>query len=159
MTDEKHSGGCLCGAIRYEASESSMFTVICHCRMCQQWTGNPMLVTAAFHRETLSFTKGTPKLYPSSSVCERGFCMDCGSSLFTRYFSGGAFDTVIFIALGTLDDPEIGEPDIHYGAESEISWMHREDGLPRIRIDVDDPADQNALFEKMLADAAGRENR
>ncbi len=136
-----------------------MFTVICHCRMCQQWTGTPIMVSAAFDRETLSFTKGVPKHYQSSSVCERGYCAHCGSSLFTRYSTGGAFDTVIFISLGTLDDPEIGEPDIHDGAKSEISGMHREDGLPRIRIDVDDPAEQNALFDRLIADAADRTNR
>ncbi len=64
---------------------------------------------------------------------------------------------MIFIALGTLDDPEIGAPDVHYGVESEISWMHRDDGLPRIRIDVDDPAEQNAPFDRMMTDATGRE--
>ena len=156
MTKAKHAGGCLCGAIRYEAAQSAMFTVLCHCRMCQQWTGSAMLGSVTFDRDTITFTKGTPKLHQSSSVCERGFCADCGSSLFTRYCSGGPFDTVIFIALGTLDDPETCVPDIHYGAESELSWMRRDDRLPRIKIDVDDPAEQNALFEKMIADAAGQ---
>ncbi len=148
------TGGCLCGEVRYEANESVMFSVVCHCRMCQQWTGSSMLGTAAFSREAVSFTKGTPKLHCSSSVCERGFCSRCGSSLFTRYYSGGAFDTVIFIGLGTLDNPDLGQPDMHYGAEGELSWMHHDDGIPRIWIDVDDPAQQNALFDQMMAHAA-----
>ena len=120
MTEANHTGGCLCGAIRYEARQSALFTVLCHCHMCQQWTGSPMLGTAAFDREAVSFTNGTPKTHLSSTVCERGFCADCGSSLFTQY-SGGVFDTVIFIGLGTLDDPDLGEPDVHYGVENEIS--------------------------------------
>ena len=148
------TGGCLCGEVRYEANESVMFSVACHCRMCQQWTGSSMLGTAAFSREAVSFTKGTPKLHHSSSVCERGFCSQCGSSLFTRYYSGGVFDTVIFVGLGTLDNPDLGQPDMHYGAEGELSWMHHDDGIPRIRIDVDDPAQQNALFDQMMAHAA-----
>ena len=151
--DTKHTGGCLCGAVRYEARESTLYTLMCHCHMCQQWTGSPMLGSATFRREAVSFTKGAPKIYPSSSVCERGFCADCGSSLFTRYASGGAFDAVIFIALGSLDHPDLGKPDAHYGAEGELSWMHRDDGIPRIRIDVDDPAAQNARFEELLAKA------
>ena len=83
------TGGCMCGAIRYEARQPVLFTVMCHCHMCQQWTGSPMLGTAAFDREAVTFTKGTPKTHESSSVCERGFCGECGSSLFTKYFSGG----------------------------------------------------------------------
>ena len=150
MADTRHTGGCLCGAIRYEIRSSPRFTALCHCRMCQQWSGSAMLGTAAFDRDTVVFTAGTPQVHWSSSVCERGFCGTCGSSLFTRYSSGGAFDSVIFMGLGTLDDPEAAPPDIHYGAEGELSWMHRDDGLPRISIDTDDPAQQNGLFEQML---------
>ena len=57
---------------------------------------------------------------------------------------------MIFISLGSLDDPEIGKPDIHYGVESEVSWIHRDDSTPRIRIDVDNPEEQNELFERIL---------
>ena len=55
-----------------------------------------------------------------------------------------------------MDEPDLGKPDIHYGAEGELSWMHHEDGIPRLRIDVDDPAEQNALFEQLMADATSR---
>ena len=109
--------------------------------------------SVSFDRKAVSFINGVPILYSSSSVLDRGFCQDCGSSLFARYFSGGAFDTVIFIALGSLDDPEISKPDIHYGVESELSWIHRDDSIPRIRIDVDDPAEQNELFERIIGGA------
>ena len=154
MSETNHSGGCLCGAIRYEARKAPKFSVLCHCHMCQQWTGSAMLATAAFDRDAVAFTAGEPRVHRSSAVGERGFCGECGSSLFTRYASGGAFDDVIFIGLGTLDDPEIAPPDVHYGAEGELSWMRRDDGLARICIDTDDPADQNALFERMLRHAS-----
>ncbi len=119
--------------------------------MCQRWTGSAMLATVAFDRDAVVFTQGEPRTYWSSAVSERGFCPDCGSSLFTRYSSEGAFDGIIFIALGTLDDPESVRPDVHYGAEGELSWMRREDGLTRVHIDVDDPGEQNALFERLMA--------
>ena len=115
-----------------------------------------MLGSAAFARDAICFTHGEPALYQASSVCDRGFCATCGSSLFTSYHSGGVFDNVYFVGLGTLDDPEIARPSMHYGAEGELSWMHRDDGLPRIRIDVDDPGDQNALFERMVAEAKAK---
>jgi len=156
MAHENICGGCLCGAIRYEARQSFLFTVLCHCHMCQQWTGSAMLGSVTFPRESVYFIKGTPKTHQSSAVCERGFCADCGSSLFTRYATGSVFDSVIFMSLGTLDDPEIAPPDIHYGAEGELSWMHRDDGRPRIGIDVDEPAEQEALFEKLMSQGVSR---
>ena len=155
MNEMTRGGGCLCGAVRYEISGEPRFSPLCHCRMCQRWTGSAMLATVAFDRDAVVFTKGEPRVYWSSDVSERGFCQNCGSSLFTRYTSGGAIDHIISIGLGTLDDPECVRPDVHYGAEAELSWMRREDGLPRIHIDVDDPGEQNALFERLLAVSAG----
>lgn len=151
MNGTGRSGGCLCGAVRYETLGEPRFSPLCHCRMCQRWTGSAMLATVAFDRDAVVFTKGEPRVYWSSGVSERGFCPNCGSSLFTRYASGGAFDGIIFIAMGTLDDPESVRPDVHYGAEAELSWMRREDGLARVHIDVDDPGEQNALFKRLMA--------
>ncbi len=159
MTGRRLNGGCLCGAVRYQISGEPRFAPLCHCRMCQKWTGSAMLATVAFDRDAVVFTQGKPRVYRSSDVCDRGFCADCGSSLLTRYASGGAFDDIIFIGLGTLDDPESVRPNVHYGAEAELSWMRSEDGLARVHIDVDDPGEQNALFERLMAASvrAGRD--
>ena len=156
MGETRHAGGCLCGAIRYEARQAPVFSALCHCHMCQQWSGSAMLGTATFDQEAVTFTAGEPRVHWSSPVMARGFCGDCGSSLFTRYVSGGVFDGLISIALGTLDEPEIAPPDVHYGAEGELSWMRRDDGLTRIRIDTDDPSCQNELFERMLRHVSSR---
>ena len=48
MADTRHTGGCLCGAIRYETRSSPRFTALCHCRMCQQWSGSAMLGHSCF---------------------------------------------------------------------------------------------------------------
>lgn len=150
MATSTYTGGCLCGAIRYEVNDRALLIGTCHCHMCQQWTGSPMLGAVTFASGSVVFTQGTPKIYRSSSVSERGFCEACGSSLFTRYFSGGAFDNVTHVMMGTLDKPDVGPPQWHYGAESELSWMHRNDGIPRISIDV--PVDeQNELLADLMS--------
>ena len=151
MTDDVFLGGCMCGAIRYEATGPLMFVVLCHCRMCQQWTGSAMLGSATFPKGSVNFVKGTPKIHQSSAVCDRGFCGECGSSLFTQYAAGSVFDSVKFVSIGTLDDPERAHPNVHYGAEAELSWMRRDDGLQRICIDVDNPAQQEELFKNLMA--------
>ena len=82
------TGGCLCGAVRYEASEPpGTDGTICHCRICQKAYGNGFAVTADFASKAFRFTRGEPRMYKSSNVGERGFCADCGSPLIMRYTS------------------------------------------------------------------------
>jgi hypothetical protein len=44
MSDKRTlTGGCLCGAIRYEAKGTPALSAICHCRMCQRASGAPFM--------------------------------------------------------------------------------------------------------------------
>ncbi len=134
------TGGCLCGAIRYESSEPPIETGTCHCRTCQKWTGSAFMVMAKFFRPTFRFTKGEPTLYRSSSIKEKGFCPNCGSSLFDRYLvwkSERTTPDMVWVQLGTLDHPEAISIDFHYGVETQLPWVHFDDGLPRTRCDED----------------------
>ena len=127
-------GGCLCGAIRYEANVSDSENLYCHCRMCQRWTGSVVAASAIIPKAELRITKGEPKYYRSSSFVERGFCQDCGSPLFFRPIK----DDWLSIQTGTLDDPELAPPVGHYGVEGRISWLKIEDGLPCERTEDDE---------------------
>ena len=82
------TGGCLCGAVRYEASETPQRAGICHCRMCQKSNGTPFAVGVYFHKTAFRFTRGEPKLYRSSDIADRGFCSACGSRLIFRPLDG-----------------------------------------------------------------------
>ena len=69
--DEKATpitGGCLCGAVRYEASEPPDLNGTCNCRNCQKWTGSSYLAFAGFPKTAFRFTLGEPKFYNSSAV-------------------------------------------------------------------------------------------
>jgi hypothetical protein len=133
------TGGCLCGAVCYESSEPPIKGIICHCRMCQKSTGSAFMVAVGFPRTTLQFTKGEPKLYRSSPIKDKGFCSNCGSLLFDQYLArtGGSNPDIIFVQLGTLDHPETVSITSHYGVESQLPWVHFDDGLPRGRCDED----------------------
>ncbi len=133
------TGGCLCGALRYEANEPPIKAGICHCRMCQKSTGSAFMVIAGFPRTALRFTKGAPKLYRSSSIKDKGFCADCGSLLFDQYLvrTGVSDPDLVWVQLGTLDHPEAVFIEFHTGVESQLPWVHFEDGLPRNRCDED----------------------
>jgi hypothetical protein len=130
------TGGCLCGAIRYEASEPPNLNGTCQCRKCQKWTGSAYSTFAGFPKEAFRFTQGEPKFYKSSAIMERAFCADCGSGLANRYLFpewGGR----VFVGIGTLDDPEAVPLNFHFGAESQLSWVHFDDGLHSARCDED----------------------
>ncbi len=79
------TGGCLCGAVRYEANEPPSKGVVCHCRVCQRTTGSAFEAIVKFPRTAFRFTKGEPKRYRSSSIMEKCFCPNCGSTLTDRY--------------------------------------------------------------------------
>jgi len=122
-------GGCLCGAVRYEATPTRSENWFCHCRMCQRWSGSVVATDAIISKKDFRVTKGEPKYYRSSSHSERGFCADCGSPLVFRSINNDS----ISIQTGTLDDPEVAPPSGHYGVESKISWLKIDDDLPHMR--------------------------
>src|SRR6187549_2791530 len=75
------TGHCLCGAVTFTAEKVETEHHACHCGMCRRWSGGaPLMCTAV---ENVSFT-GEDKLkrYDSSQWAQRGFCGECGTSLF-----------------------------------------------------------------------------
>lgn len=137
MADERATtGGCYCGAIRYEATESPVGSGMCHCRMCQKWTGLAAAMGVFFPLESFRFTKGKPRTYMTSKILERSFCADCGTSIGHRYVAGELEDKMdVFI--GTLDHPEDYDgPQGHFGIESHLTkWMVLADDVPKREAD------------------------
>ena len=103
MTDENSltTGGCLCGAVRYAVSGPLRDVVNCHCSMCQRLHGNFGPHSKARKVDiTITETNGLA-WYKTSEVAQRGFCRDCGSSLFWEPFELEATG----IIAGSLDSP------------------------------------------------------
>ncbi len=139
--ENKVTGGCYCGAIRYECDQPPVEPGICHCRECQRWTGSAFLAVAGFPLSGFRYIKGSPRLNQTSSIVERWFCPDCGSSLHCRYLVSLGEDEIaenpdhVLVSIGTLDNPEVVELEYHYGVETQLPWVHFDDGLERIRCD------------------------
>jgi hypothetical protein len=95
------TGGCLCGAIRYTIETEKTELGACSCEQCRRQTGS-LLVSLDASAEAVAFTKGEPAVYTSSSWAERGFCRDCGSTLFYRVTAGKSAGYTA-MAAGTLD--------------------------------------------------------
>jgi len=140
----KASGGCLCGAVRYESSVAPSDASYCHCRMCQQSVGNAFAIYADFPTAAFRFVAGAPKVYRSSPFAERGFCADCGTPLTFQYV---ARPERISVTHGSLDDPAAYPPQRHEGVEGWLSWLKMNDGLPH------ETTEQDPEFQHLRAAA------
>ena len=94
------TGGCLCGAVRYEVHGPLRPIIMCHCTQCQRMTGHVMAATAARHADFRLLSESGLGWYASSEEARRGFCTRCGSTLFWQAVGRD----YVSIAAGSLDD-------------------------------------------------------
>lgn len=120
------TGGCQCGAVRYRIDASLRQIHYCHCRMCQRAVGNLFAALAGAPKDALHWTLGQPRFFASSSVALRGFCERCGTPLTFAYIDAQR----VYVTIGSLDHPQAAVPEIHYGIESRLPWLHIADDLP-----------------------------
>jgi hypothetical protein len=124
-------GGCLCGAVRYEAQPDKPEGYYCHCRMCQLAFGNTRAAFLNLRKDQVRWLGSAPAYYASSKFARRGFCQRCGTPLSFEYHESQRMD----LSIGSLDDPAAFKPTMHFGVESRFAAWHAEDGLPGERID------------------------
>lgn len=136
-TGGRHTGGCQCGAVRYAFSSDPIDPHICHCRMCQKAFGGFFAPLAGVLLGDLAWTRGSPSLFRSSNIAERGFCPACGTPLTFRYLDSD----MINVSIGSLDRPAEVPPGKQYGTESRLPWFGELAALPGTRTEDDLPAD------------------
>jgi hypothetical protein len=136
-TDRSHTGGCQCGAVRYAFAGAPVDPHICHCRMCQKAFGGFFAPLAGVLLGDLTWTRGSPSLFRSSNIAERGFCAACGTPLSFRYLDSD----LINIAIGSLDRPADVPPGQQYGTESRLPWFGELAALPGTSTEDDLPGD------------------
>lgn len=122
------TGGCLCGAVRYEARGAPLGVNHCHCTQCQRVSGAAMLTWATWPRASVKMLGGAAADYESSPGVMRSFCARCGSTLFWR--REGRRPEEIDIAAGTIDQADALAPAEHIFVKSRRRWMPLCDGLP-----------------------------
>ena len=80
------TGGCLCGAVRFELGQPPATAGYCHCTRCQRRTGTASSAQARVDGHALKITgEGRVKWWrhPGGGFA-KGFCSECGSHLFSR---------------------------------------------------------------------------
>jgi hypothetical protein len=132
MEEDWRSGGCHCGAIRYEVDANRVFdSGYCHCSICRRLTGAPVVAWALLKPGAFRITAGTPHRYDSSPLCRRSFCPTCGGQLF--YMDNPNASEMSGIHTATLDEPAPPalQPCLHMCADNQLAWFRTGDNLPR----------------------------
>ena len=83
---ELHSGGCSCGAVRYETLGNPTRVAVCHCRYCQTRTGSAFGMNVYFEDSQIQITSGELKDYSFFNNAKRQFhnrfCPNGGTTVF-----------------------------------------------------------------------------
>jgi hypothetical protein len=121
--EKTRTGGCQCGALRFEVRGDPRRISACHCRMCQRAVGAPFGIYAVFAPEQVTWTTARDRArWASSNVAARGFCSDCGTPLTYEANDGKTID----ILSAVFDDPTDLGPNVAIGVEGKLPWT---DGL------------------------------
>ena len=123
------TGGCVCGAIRYECTSRPIAMLNCHCRDCQQVSGGPFTPVVYVPAKAFRITKGSLRYYDTPSAAggynKRGFCPECGSRI-----TGAESDRGIGITASSLDDPSWFRPKMNLWVGDAQPWDLWDPKLP-----------------------------
>jgi len=126
------TGGCACGAIRYETTAEPVVMFHCHCRDCQRASGGPFTSFVIVPAEAFRFSQGSLRLHdsPRSSggKTHRGFCADCGSPILAKT---DANPDIVAIRTASLDDASWFNPQMDVWTSDAHPWDQMNPALPK----------------------------
>jgi len=132
MTSNSLTGGCQCGAVRYEISGAPLELYVCHCRECRKQSASAFGISAIVRSGDFRLTQGRPKSWSRATDSGRRlrclFCPDCGSRL---WHEGEPATATVSVKGGSLDQP----PDL---AAATHIWISRK--LPGVVIPAGRPS-------------------
>ncbi|MEZ5714637.1 MAG: GFA family protein [Paracoccaceae bacterium] len=124
-----HKGHCECGAVAFTIARDELRPPsACHCSQCRRWSGHFWAGTTVKTEELAFQSDGALTWFRSSEQAERGFCSDCGSSLFYRPFDSDH----VSVAVGALDLPTGTRLRRHIFVGSKGDYYDIADGLPQL---------------------------
>ncbi len=157
MTDH-FTGRCACGEVSYRLVSAPMFVHCCHCLDCQRQTGSAFVINALIETDRIEILTGKPE--PTEVPTDSGFphdiyrCPKCHTALWSDY---GRRGFMMFVRVGTLDDPTVIAPDVHIFTRSKQPWVALPPDVPAFKVyyEVDSlwPAESQARY-KAAADRA-----
>ena len=124
------TGACLCGRLRFSARLPTLWVAHCHCTLCQKNSGAAFVTWAGFNEADVAIDDSAHALkwYSATENAYRGFCGDCGSTVF---FRSTRWPGELHIPVVNLHGPLDKSPQTHVYWDSHQPWLGLADGLPR----------------------------
>ncbi|TLU72521.1 GFA family protein [Lichenicoccus roseus] len=119
---DKMTGGCFCGAVRYEVEGPPLTTRACWCRDCQYLAcGNAAVnvICASAGLKVTGVTTEYVSVADSGNEMRRRFCPTCGTGLFS---AATCRPEAVVVRAGTLDDPAPAHPASYIWTSSRPAW-------------------------------------
>ena len=127
----KHSGSCLCGAVRFEVAGDFEHFYLCHCEYCRKDTGSAHAANLFSSAATLRWLSGEESVRQFNLPSTRhwnSFCIICGSALPHIQMNGA----LLKVPAGSLDSAVLARPDAHIFFSSRASWDEALDKIPTV---------------------------
>lgn len=128
ITNENVIGSCLCGGVKFEGVPSQNGTGVCHCKMCRTQSSGPFFAVRMQNGVTVTESRGL-QWYDASDIGERGFCRECGSTMFWR--SKDCPPGEWAVSAGTLPDDAVGPIFEHIWTDDQPPYYDFADTSPR----------------------------
>jgi hypothetical protein len=131
VADLPLTGGCLCGAVRYEVHEPLVSASYCHCTRCQRRTGTAASAQARVVPGSLRIVSGEQQVaeWAPEDGWPKCFCARCGGALWSR---SPTEPDLLSVRLGTFDEDPGIRPEYRQFVAYAAAWEPiPEDGLPR----------------------------
>lgn len=113
------TGGCACGAIRYQIGSFPLLVYTCNCTDCQRRSGSAFALNMPVTASGFRILRGEPKAWrhasPTGVAVISWFCGDCGARLYGER-AGRA--EIVNVRAGTLDDTSWLVPAAHFFTRS-----------------------------------------
>ena len=124
------SGSCLCGKLRFTANLPTLWLAHCHCMLCQKNAGAAFVTWAGFNEQDVQIddSNKTLKWYSATENAYRGFCNECGSTIF---FKSARYPNELHITVVNILEPLDCLPQMHVNWSSHQAWLHLADDLPK----------------------------
>ena len=127
---ETITGGCECGALRYECTAVPLMAGHCHCRSCRKASGTGHGSHLMVPKAAVTIS-GEASRYErpadSGNTVRRAFCPQCGCPVWSET---SGYPDVLVLRAGSLDDPERFRPGARLYAADAPSWDHMDPALP-----------------------------
>jgi len=118
-----YTGGCACGAIRYEIAADPMVMTDCQCRDCQRKSGTGHGSYLTFADRKAVTLHGTATHWDiaadSGNVKTRAFCPTCGSPVYLMF---KAMPDLFTVHAASLDEPGRYAPQMVLYGVSGHAW-------------------------------------